>query len=114
LRTIHETDLRTVNETDLRTANETDLRTVKETDLRTVFSLPVLDTQMTWLVFANEYRRKVFVMMALASLHPKKDKSSYAKCLSNNTNLSFSDFFNFMVKQFIFREKAALLFFVSR
>jgi hypothetical protein len=98
LRIVNETYLRTVNETDLRTANETDLRTANESDLRTVFSLPVLDTQMTWLVFASEYRRKVFVIMALASLHPKKDKSFNAKCLSTNTNLSFSDFFIFMVR----------------
>jgi hypothetical protein len=66
--------MRTVNESDLRAVNEINQRTVNETDLRTVFSLPVLETQMTWLVFANEYRRKVFVIMALASLHPKKTR----------------------------------------
>jgi hypothetical protein len=75
------------------TINGKDLSTVNETDLRTVFSLPVLDTQMTWLVFASEYRRKVFVIMALASLHPKKDESSNVKCRTIQIYI-FSDFFH--------------------
>jgi hypothetical protein len=40
----------------------------RRTNRKTVFSLPVCETQMTWLALASEYLRKVLVIMALASL----------------------------------------------
>ena len=41
----------------------------------TLFSFPVCDTQMEWLVFASENLRNVLVMMAEASLNTNREWS---------------------------------------